>query len=187
MGSQGSTAWFPDDVRITLDTFRRIVQLLRSSARESELKVGLSSAQLFALQQLASSPGMSVNELASRTFTHQSSVSVVVSRLVERRLVAKITSPEDRRRVRLALTEAGHAVLRRSPEPVQHRLLAGIAALPDQQLHALAQALTEIARAIAPPVAHPPMLLEDDLPRKTKRRRSTRRAPGARRTGRRRR
>ena len=152
----------PDDVRTSLDAFRRIVQALRTSSRDAERGVGLSGAQLFALQQLAAAPGASVNDLAARTFTHQSSVSVVVRRLVELRLVAKVVAHDDRRRVRLALTEAGRTVLRRSPEPVQERLIAGIAALPDGERRTLADALTRVARAMASPDRHPPMFFEED-------------------------
>src|ERR1700736_4643110 len=87
------------DVRAALDAFRRIVQMLRMSARDAEERVGLSGAQLFALQQLASMPGASVNDLAARTFTHQISVSLVLRRLVERGLVAKVSARDDGRRV----------------------------------------------------------------------------------------
>ena len=148
------------DVRAVLDGFRRIVQVLRTSSREAERRVGLTAAQLFALQQLAAFPGASVNELAARTFTHQSSVSVVVQRLVARKLVVKVISKDDRRRVRLALTDAGRAVLRRSPEPVQKRLIAGIAALPVAQRQVLIQALGSIAEVLATSDA-PPMLFEE--------------------------
>mgnify|MGYP003693778817 CR=1 FL=1 len=65
--------------REVLDAIRRIVQALRESSRAAEKRVGLSSAQLFVLQTLAESPGLSLNELAERTRTHQSSVSAVVS------------------------------------------------------------------------------------------------------------
>jgi DNA-binding MarR family transcriptional regulator len=151
----------PDaDVRTALDAFRRIVQALRTGSRETERVVGLSSAQLFALQQLAVRPGMSINELAAVTFTHQSSVSVVVQRLVERKLVVKVASRDDRRRAQLALTEAGTALLRRSPEPVQDRLIAAIGSLNDTERRALAHSLTEVARAIGAPAAAP-MFFED--------------------------
>src|SRR5579872_2847648 len=110
---------FAEDVREALDAFRRIVQALRTASRETEQRLGVSAAQLFALQQLAALPGLSINELASRTFTHQSSVSVVVQRLVDRKLVEKVSSKDDRRRLRLAITDAGRQVLRRSPQPAQ--------------------------------------------------------------------
>ena len=81
------------DVQAVLDGVRRIVQALRASSRWAEQHVGLSGAQLFVLQKLAETPAMSVNELAARTHTHQSSVSMVVSRLVEHGLVTRTRSP----------------------------------------------------------------------------------------------
>ncbi|HZP49318.1 MAG TPA: MarR family winged helix-turn-helix transcriptional regulator [Vicinamibacterales bacterium] len=159
MGSHTSS--FAADVRGALDAFRRIVQTLRLSSRDAERRVGLSAAQLFALQQLAGMSGASVNDLAARTFTHQSSVSVVVQRLVARRLVAKAPAADDRRRVRLSVTDAGRALLRRSPEPVQERLIAGIAALPARERRALVSALSAIADTLAVWDDAPPMLFED--------------------------
>ena len=149
------------DLRVAIDAFRRIVQALRASSRDAERRVGLSAAQLFALQQVAVHPGASVNELAARTFTHQGSVSVVVARLVERRLVAKVASRADRRRVRLAITDAGRALLRRSPEPIQEKLLAGIAALPPSARHMLAEALDDVAAFLSDDGGHPPMFFEE--------------------------
>jgi DNA-binding MarR family transcriptional regulator len=153
---------FATEVRGALDAFRRIVQALRSSSRDAERRVGLSAAQLFALQQLAGIPGASINDLAARTFTHQSSVSVVVRRLVERKLVAKTTSADDRRRVRLTVTDSGRAVLRRSPEAVQDRLIAGIAALPPLERRALVSTLGTIADTLSVARGAPPMLFEDE-------------------------
>jgi DNA-binding MarR family transcriptional regulator len=152
---------FAADVRIALDAFRCIVQALRKSGRDAERRLGLSGAQLFALQQLASMPGASINALATRTFTHQSSVSVVVQRLVERRLVVKVPARDDRRRVQLALTDAGHALLRRSPEPMQERLIAGIATLNDRQRDTLATALMQVAQTMTRGRTHPPMFFEE--------------------------
>jgi len=169
MGSHTSTA-FAADVRGTLDAFRRIVQAIRTASRDAERKVGLSAAQLFALQQLAGMAGASVNDLASRTFTHQSSVSVVVQRLVARKLVAKVTASDDRRRVRLTLTEQGRALLRRSPEPVQERLIAGVAALGPVERRALASTLLAIADTLAVGDGAPPMLFEEGKAAARKRR-----------------
>ena len=74
------------DVRAVLDAFRRIVQALRVDGRHGGRDARLTTAQLFALQQIADHPHASINDLAALTFTHQSSVSVVVQRLVRRRL-----------------------------------------------------------------------------------------------------
>ena len=68
-------------MRAALDAFRHIVQALRVG-RAGEDAGGLGSAQLFALQQIAEHPDASINDVAALTFTHQSSVSVVIQRLV---------------------------------------------------------------------------------------------------------
>ena len=139
----------PPDVREALDAFRHIVQVLRIG-REGEHQTGLSAAQLFALQQIADHPNASVNEIAALTFTHQSSVSVVIQRLVRQRLVAKVLSSDDRRRQRLALTAKGRRVLRRAPIAVQEHLIAAIATLPAADRRVLSRTLRTIARMVAP-------------------------------------
>ena len=160
------------EVRTALDAIRRIVQALRTGSRETERRVGLSGAQLFALQQLAARPGMSINDLAAATFTHQSSVSVVVQRLVDRRLASKVPSRDDRRRAHLVITDAGAALLRRSPEPVQDRLIEAIASLEEPRRRALARALAEVASGIGAP-DRAPMFFEDNHDRRRPRRSRT--------------
>lgn len=159
MGSDAPT--FDGDVRAVLDGLRAIVQFLRRSSRDTQRRFNLSAAQLFALQQVATSPGASINEIAARTFTHQSSVSVVIQRLVARKLVAKLTAKDDRRRVRLAITESGRQLLRRSPQPVQERLIAGIASLRASDRRHLVESLTQIANTLTPRDGPPPMLFEE--------------------------
>jgi len=152
------------DVRAALDALRRIVQALRRHGRS---RSNISTAQRFALQQIADHPGASVNDVAAMTFTHQSSVSVVVQRLVERRLVAKTAVRADRRRQSLAPTKEGWRVLRRQPAPAQQRLIAAIAALPARTRRTLARSLGDIARSVVPTgaAAYPPMFFEEGLPR----------------------
>jgi len=150
-----------DDVRTTLDAFRRIVQALRTRGQTIAERTGLTPAQAFALQQLAGAPGTSVNDLAERTLTHQSSVSVVVQRLVGRRLVRKLPADEDRRRRRLALTPEGRRLIQRAPLAGQERLIAALRSLKPREQQALSRALTAVADVMAPSARRPPMFFED--------------------------
>jgi DNA-binding MarR family transcriptional regulator len=164
------------EVRAALDALRLIVQALRIGARDGQQRAGLSSAQLFALQRLAEHPSASINDLAALTFTHQSSVSVVVQRLVEQRLVTKAAASDDRRRQRLALTATGRRALQRAPIAVQERLIAALSALPAADRKALARSLSAVARGVVPKGAapHPPMLFEERVGRGESRARSKR-------------
>src|SRR3982751_2525470 len=62
------------EVSSVVDALRRIVRGLHRSHRLAEQRWQLSAAQLLVLQRLADSPTSSVNELADRTYTHQSTV-----------------------------------------------------------------------------------------------------------------
>ena len=130
-----------NDASRAMDSLRRVVHALRVATRASEREFGLSAAQLFVLRQLAAASGQSLRDLALRTRTTQSSISEVVSRLVQRGLVARRPSEQDRRRAELSLTATGHAMLAQAPETVQERLLRGFDALPERERTALADHL----------------------------------------------
>jgi DNA-binding MarR family transcriptional regulator len=129
------------DVSRALDAVRKIVRALRLSSRAVEKEVGITGAQLFVLQQLAARPAESVNELAERTLTPQSTVSVVVTRLVQRGLVVRSSSRVDARRTESAVSPSGLALLQQSPPTVQARLAIALQNLPEEQLHGLADGL----------------------------------------------
>jgi len=150
-------------VRAILDAFRAIVQALRVGA-EGRRGGGIGAAQLFALQQIAEHPDASVNDIAARTFTHQSSVSVVIQRLVEARLVAKLPAEEDRRRTRLTLTARGRRALARMPGTVQADLVSAIAGLTAADRRAFARVMRTLALAVTPAarLKQPPMFFEDE-------------------------
>lgn len=132
------------DVGVILDALRSIVRELRLASREAEQRVGVHGAQLHALRQLADTPTMSLTELADRTHTDISSVSVVVSRLVEQGLVTRKSADDDRRRLSLTLTARGRGLIRRAPETGASRLLRAAAHLSDREVHTLAGTLTKL-------------------------------------------
>lgn len=159
------------DLTAALDAIRRIVQSLRVSARAAERRLGVSGAQLFVLHALADAPAYSLNELAARTFTHQSSVSVVVDRLVRRRLVSRTRSAEDGRRVVLSLTPSGRSLLRSSPEVAQIRLIGALRNLSGSECRVLARHLGRIVREMGATDA--PMLFFDNDTLRTNRTRTS--------------
>jgi DNA-binding MarR family transcriptional regulator len=87
-----------------------------------------------------------MNELAARTSTDQSSVSVVVSRLEAKGLVARLASATDARRTQVVITPEGIALMQRRPPTVQARLTQALEALPsDSLLHLLTELNTLVA------------------------------------------
>jgi DNA-binding MarR family transcriptional regulator len=66
-----------------LNSIRQLVRALRLFDREAQSKYGISAAQMFVLHTLNEQDAISLNDLAERTATDQSSASVVVQRLVD--------------------------------------------------------------------------------------------------------
>jgi MarR family transcriptional regulator, lower aerobic nicotinate degradation pathway regulator len=144
-----------------VDALRRIVRALHRSNRLAEQRWQVSAAQLLVLQRLAEAPSLSVNELADRTFTHQSTVSVVVTRLVKRGLVARTRADDDARRAELTLTTPGRALLRRAMGAAQTQLMDALDRMSSRQLQDIDTCMEQIVEALG--VADEPagMFFED--------------------------
>ena len=146
----------------SLNVIRSVVRALNLNTRAIEQRSGISLAQLFVLEQLAQRPAVSLTDLAERTATHQSSVSVVVQRLVDRGLVSRTRSASDRRFVEIVITDVGREVLMKAPETVQIKLLNGLSRLADAERDRLAALLEHWANAAGIDVPlETPMFLED--------------------------
>jgi DNA-binding MarR family transcriptional regulator len=146
-----------------MDGIRTVVRALRINTRAIEKQMGISLAQLWVLQILAERPVDSLNELAVATATHQSSVSVVVRRLVERELVTRTTANRDKRRVRIELTDAGRSLLGKAPPTVQVSLVAGLRRMAPEARDHLARLMREWLKAAGMDLnTAPPMLMEDE-------------------------
>jgi DNA-binding MarR family transcriptional regulator len=151
-----------------LDALRRLTRHLRLAERQIEQRVGIGGAQLFTLQQLSQAAALSVNELANLTHTHQSSVSVVVSRLVKRGLATRRQSAEDARRAELRITAAGQQLLRRSPITAQARLIAALERMSPGALARLTELLEHLVTEIGAAAEPASMFFEEEPTRSGK-------------------
>ena len=145
-----------------MDSFRRIVHALRSSHRAAS-DLDLTGAQLFVLAALGSAGGpLGVKALADKTRTDQSTVSVVVGRLVNRGLVKRVRSASDTRRVELSLTARGRAALRKTPFTVaQSKLAEALGRLSKAEAATLKRTLKHIVEMMGEADAPAPMLFDD--------------------------
>lgn len=147
-----------DSQRI-LDAVRRLVRLLRLYDRSAQNRLGLSAAQLFVLSELGKTPSLSLGALAERTHTDQSSVSVVVTRLVEAGLVERQRAQDDGRRLVLSLTRAGRSALQKAPPVAQEQLLEIIGRLTPAERKRFADTFAHIVDELGAGPA--PMLFEE--------------------------
>jgi DNA-binding MarR family transcriptional regulator len=128
----------PAAIEQTMSAIRSLIREMRMNTRAIESKAGMSLAQLFVLHCLADKSADSLNELADRTATHQSSVSVVVTRLLQKGYVSRTPSAADRRRVLLEITPLGREVLANAPATIQMRLISSLREMSAEDNAALA-------------------------------------------------
>ena len=89
-----------------------LMRISRELRRESRA-VGVSAEQVSLLVAIKYAPGIGAGELAARERVSPPAMTQHVDRLERDGLVVRTPSPDDRRRVGLALTEEGRRVLRR--------------------------------------------------------------------------
>ncbi|MBN9526296.1 MAG: MarR family transcriptional regulator [Alphaproteobacteria bacterium] len=92
------------------DLFIRTARRLRHEASQNLAPSGVTPAQARALKVIAHAPGdLKVVELAEALGVVPRSATAVVDALEDRGLIDRLADPDDRRAVRIRLTEAGHA------------------------------------------------------------------------------
>jgi len=150
-----------DSQRI-LDSIRRLVRLLRLTDRAAQNELGLSGAQLFVLHELGKTPAMSLSELAEKTRTDQSSVSVVVSRLVERGYITRERDSRDARRLVLSLTPAGRALADESPPVAQEKIIEVLERMSLSERRRFADTFSRIIEELGEARGVAPMMFEEE-------------------------
>lgn len=170
-----------DDAKAILNRIRQLVRVLRSFDKQAQARYGFGAAQMFILHVLQSEEDLSLNDLADRTATDQSSASLAVGKLVAEGYVRRATSPEDRRQVRLSLTRKGRALVKRSPPAAQERILASVREMPASERARLMGLLDRLMAGLAPSGGgKAPMLFQDEEPSPRKPRRAVTTAKKAR-------
>lgn len=148
------------DRQAVMNSLRQVVHALEIGSRAAQKNVGLSGAQLLVLQILEAGGVMSINELAQKSHTHQSSVSAVVSRLVQAGLIKRAAASEDARRLELSVTAAGRKTLQVGFVTPQQRLMASLEQLAPKRVRDLRALLEEVVGLSRMDSGTPPMFFE---------------------------
>lgn len=127
-----------------LRKFRVIYGSVRQHFRKIEQTCGVSGSQLWILQEVSTSPGIGVSDLANKLSIHQSTCSLLIEKLVIRGLITKERSLQDQRRVGLYLNEQTQEIIAKSPGPAEGILPQALMDLPEDVLKVLDESLAEV-------------------------------------------
>ena len=137
-----------------VDAVRALDRALRLQPRPldppADGSPNVSVAERAALRCLADAPGpLSLGGLSARLHRDPSSASVVVTRLVARRLVRKRPCLDDRRRCLLSVTAAGRRAVAHTPDGASAALTRALAAWRPARARTFGRLLSQLAQRLA--------------------------------------
>lgn len=137
-------------VRALEQTIPRYLRALRRAIEQAEGPDRLTIAQVRCLQAIAASPGGETltSRLARQISVSAPSISSMIDGLVERALVERLPNQENRRQVRLLITDDGRALLARYEGLIAGHLRALLRPLNQRAKQRLLRAVADLAATI---------------------------------------
>jgi DNA-binding MarR family transcriptional regulator len=131
-----------------LGKFREIFRAAKLPGPGSARPAGATAAELWALAELYRHPGARVSDLTVLLSLRQSTVSNLVERLAQAKLVSRRRNDPDRRVVRLYLTRAGERLIGRAPAAARGILPDALERLSADELRHLDAQLARLLGAM---------------------------------------
>jgi DNA-binding MarR family transcriptional regulator len=105
-----------DEVLVSL---RRVIRATDLHSKYLAKTTGLTAPQILLLQTIRDKGQVTIGELASEISLSQATVTNILDRLEKRKLVYRMRSEQDKRKVHAYLTESGIETLKAAPTPLQ--------------------------------------------------------------------
>ena len=126
---------------------------LQSRSKRMLSSLGVTGPQRLVIRAVGRQPGMSAGELAALLHLHPSTLTGVLSRLVEHRLLDRAGDPADSRRALFRLTARGRRVNRVNAGTVEGAVRRVIGGQSAGRVAAAAEILSALGAALATPRA----------------------------------
>jgi DNA-binding MarR family transcriptional regulator len=143
---------FPNDVKAEVDqVLEAIIYLYTESRRitkELARRAELTGPQLTVVKMLETFGDLSLSDLSERIRAQNSTVTGIIDRMEREGLVVRARSTEDKRVVRIRLTEKGERIAREIPVEPMEIFRSALAGLSASETRDLLKILTKLARRV---------------------------------------
>ncbi len=127
-----------------LQSLRRIIRAIEIHSQRLSHDHQITGPQLGCLLAIKQEGPLTTTCLARTVFLSPSTVVGIVDRLEEKGLLSRMRGTEDRRQVRLYLTEAGNRLADSAPSPLQETFSRNLNTLPALELVSITLALDKL-------------------------------------------
>jgi MarR family transcriptional regulator, organic hydroperoxide resistance regulator len=139
-----------DRSSLALRRFRIIFNAVKVHFQQMEKQAGIGGAQIWALSVIGQHPGIGVKALGAAMDIQQSTASNLVKALKHKDLLTIERAADDKRAVKLSLTETGRLVLQHAPSPWSGVLPDALAQLDEATLCRLIKDLDAVVARLGP-------------------------------------
>ena len=134
-----------DQIKQVIYLIRRLIQAEEFYTKELEKKYRVSVPQLGCLLALYENGPMPPSQVAKHIMVKSSTVTGIIDRLEQKRLVERSRISSDRRVITIGLTESGRMLAQNSPLPIQERIVDGYKNLPPNEREDIIRALKKLS------------------------------------------
>ena len=130
-------------------SLRKITQAIDIHSRMLNKKFGLTGPQLILLQEIGHHGHISITPLSRITSLSQATITDITKRLVAKGYILREKREDDRRAVRLSLTETGQRVLDNLPPLLQEKFTARFSQLEDWEQMMILSAFERVVQMMS--------------------------------------
>lgn len=121
-----------------------LAHALEARSKRMQREIGITGLQRLVVRIVGRIPGIGAGELAGVLHVHPSTLTGVLARLEERRLVERTVDAEDARRIRLVLSPRGHDIDQDHSSTVEAALRRALARCDPQVVEATREVIARI-------------------------------------------
>lgn len=152
-----------DVITEIINDIRRVFQVVNEQSKKAKRKTGLTGPQLWAIKMIGELAPVRVSDLAARMYLHPATVVGILNRLELQELIKRTRTNEDRRVVKIELTDAGSALVAKAPQVAQGLLVAGLEVLPQKKLQDISDALEQLVHILGAQELPPLLILSPEI------------------------
>lgn len=138
----GSTVNNYEQVLVAL---RRVIRATDLHSKRLSKHAGLTGPQLLIMRTIRDLGEVTIGTIAEQVSLSQATVTTILDRLEHRKLVYRVRSTQDKRKVHAHLTEEGADILSRAPQPLQEEFIEKFQSLQEWEQTMIISSLQRVA------------------------------------------